>query len=325
MYPHPYPHNGGSMAQPIQYLYNVNYQETDRDLSCLEIKALFDIELEGKVFITTQKKDPSISPFIKNRLDIIYDVASFEAIIEIVEKNRIIADVFNVVYLPLTENDAYLANRRYYCKEVGLRVTGFPNYANPDITFAVAFFNGHWYLGVLNQNNCVWKKHNNRPYSYSSSLNINLAKVLVNLAGNGDFSKKIIDPCCGVGTVLFEGFFSGYNISGRELNEKVSENARINLRHFNYPPKVETGDIRDIQEHYDASIVDLPYGISVETSKAYQMMIVKNALRISDKLVLVSSKDIETDLLKENISITQSCKVTKNMNRDFARYIWICN
>lgn len=318
------PHNGGFMARPTKYIYNVNYQDTDQELSALEIKALFGIELKDKVFMTTQKKDPSISPFLKNRFDIMYEENSFEKIIDLIEKDRLDADNFNVVYLKLMENDAHFTDKKRYCKEVGLRIINFPNYINPKITFAISFYKGLWYLGILNKNNCDWKKHNDRPYSYSSSLNINLAKVLVNLAGNGDFTKKIIDPCCGVGTVLFEGFFSGYNICGREINKKVSENARINLRHFNYPPNVETGDIRDIQEHYDASIVDLPYGISVETSKAYQTMIIRNALRISDKLVLVSSEDLEDDLLKENIKIIHSCKVIKNMNRKFARYIWIC-
>jgi len=312
------------MAQPTQYIYNVNYHETDCELSALEIKSLFGVTLDGKVFITTQKKDPSISPFIKNRFDIMYEEDSFEKIIHHIEKKHIDADVFNVIYLKLMKDDVHFANRKQYCKEVGLRVTGFPNYLAPKIVFAISFYQERWYLGILNENNCDWKKHNDRPYSYSSSLNINLAKALVNLAGNGDFSKKIIDPCCGVGTVLLEGFFAGYSICGCEINKKVSENARINLRYFNYPPNVKTGDICDIQDHYDASIVDLPYGISVETSKSYQMMLVKNALRISDKLVLVSSEDIEEDLLKENITITDTCKVTKNMNRKFARYIWIC-
>ena len=124
------------MAQPTKYIYNVNYQETDRALSTLEIKAIFGIELRDKVFITRQKKDPSISPFLKNRFDIMYEEDSFEKIINIIEKDRIDADVFNVIYLKLMENDAHFADRRLYCKEVGLRVIGFPNYTNPEITFA---------------------------------------------------------------------------------------------------------------------------------------------------------------------------------------------
>lgn len=310
--------------QEKQYIYNVNYQGTDKDICSLEVKSLFDLDLDDKVFITDKKIDPSISPYLKNRLDVMYKTETFDEIIKNIEVNLIDADEFKVKYLELTMDDPHFKNRRELCKEIGLRVTGYPSYKTPKITFAISFYDGFWYLGVLNPNNNKWKMHNDRPYSYSSSLNINIAKVLVNIAGNGDFTKKIIDPCCGVGTVMFEGFFAGYNICGRELNEKVSENARINLRHFNYPANVVTGDIKDIREFYDASIVDLPYGISVETTKEYQMMIIRNAKRISKKLVLVSSKDIASDLAKEDFIVTKMCKVTKNKNRAFARYIWIC-
>jgi len=311
-------------VQANKYIYKVNFQETDEEMSVLEIKSLFNLDMEGKAFITEIKIDPAMSPFIKTRLDVMFEKDTFEEIIEIIDKDMIEADEFKVVYLKLMENDPYSKNKKHYCKEVGLRVTGDPLYDKPKVTFAVTFYDNKWYLGLLNENSCDWKKHNDRPYSYSSSLNINIAKVLVNLAGNGDFTKKIIDACCGVGTVLFEGFFSGYNICGRELNGKVSENARINLRHFNYPPDVVTGDIRDITEQYDSSIVDLPYGISAETSKDYQLMLIRNAKRISKKLVLVSSEDISEDLSKEDFTVTDSCKVTKNKNREFARYIWIC-
>lgn len=306
-----------------KYIYNVNYQGTDRGLSELEIESLFDMKLIGKVLITDKKMNPDISPFIKNRLDVMYEKNTFEEIIEIIDKDRIDADKFKVSYLKLMKVDEYHKDRRSYCKEIGLRVTGYPQYVKPVVEFAITFFSGKWYLGVLNENTCDWKKHNDRPYSYSSSLNINIAKALVNIAAKGNKEISIIDPCCGVGTVMFEAFYSGYNICGREINEKVSENARINLKYFDYPPNVDTGDIRDIDRHYDVSIVDLPYGISVEASREYQMMIIRNAKRIADKLVLVTSEDMEDEFSSEDFILTKSCKVTKNKNRDFARYIWI--
>ena len=312
------------MHKESRYIYNVNFQGTDRDISALEIKVLFNKELNGKAFMTSQKRDPSISPYIKNRLDVILEKDSFEEIIEDLEENIIEAEEFKVIYLKLVDEDIYHEKRRYYSKEVGMRIMGFPLFVRPKITFAVSFYMEKWYLSLVNENTCQWKKHNNKPYSYSSSLSINIAKVLVNLASEGDSSKSIIDPCCGVGTVLLEGLFQGYDIYGRELNEKISENARKNLEHYGYPQRVDTGDIRDIEKSYDSSIIDLPYGISVETSKDYQMMILKSARKISEKLVIVSSEDIRDDLLKENFNIIDKCKVTKNKNREFSRYIWIC-
>jgi len=307
-----------------QYIYNVNYQVHEEDLCALEVRSLFNIELEGKVFFENKQIDPSISPFLKNRLEIIYKTSSFSDIIELIEKNKITSHDFKVKYLELFSGDPYLKKRRELCKEVGLRIQGFPSFSSPKTTFGISFFKGCWYFGILVENNPIWKAHNRKPFSYSSSIGINLAKALINIAGNGDFSKRLIDPCCGVGTVLLEGCFSGYDIRGWDILSKIAEKARANLLHFNYQPKVTTGDIQDIEESFDVSIVDLPYGIFSLTNEDTQMKIIRNAKRISKKLVLVSSNDITDQILGEKLKIIDYCSVSKSENHSFIRYIWVC-
>lgn len=307
-----------------QYIYNVNYQVYEEDLCALEIRSLFNYNLDGKVFFSSKQVDPSISPFLKNRLEIIYKTSSFSDIIELIIKDKITSHDFIVKYLELFSGDPYVKKRKEICKEIGLRIQGFPSFSSPKTTFGITFYKGSWYFGILVANNPKWKEHNTKPYSYSSSLGINIAKVLLNIAGNGDFSKRLIDPCCGVGTVLLEGFFAGYDIRGWEIKSKVAENARGNLLHFNYPPKVTTGDIQDIEESFDVSIVDLPYGNFSHTTVDNQVKIIRNAKRISKKLVLVSSNDITNQILEEKLKITDYCEVSKNENGSFVRYIWVC-
>ena len=307
-----------------QYIYNVNYQVHEEDLSALEIRSLFNFQLEGKVFFSSKEVEPSISPFLKTRLEIIYKTTSFLDIIELIKKDKITADDFVVKYLELSSEDPYIKNSRELCKEIGLIVQGEPSFTSPKITFGISFYKGNWYFGILVANNTKWKAHNTKPYSYSSSIGINIAKVLLNIAGNGDFSKRLVDPCCGVGTVLLEGFFAGYDIRGWEIMSKVAENARGNLLHFNYLPKVTTGDIKDIRESFDASIIDLPYGIYCHTNADDQVTIIRNAKRISKKIVLVSSDDITHQILREELKIIDCCKVSKNKRGSFFRYIWVC-
>ncbi|GAA0178593.1 methyltransferase [Clostridium sediminicola] len=307
-----------------QYIYNVKYQVYEEDLCALEIRSLFNYNLDGKVFFSSKHIDPSISPFLKNRLEIIYKTSSLSEVIELIKKDKIKAHDFLVKYVELVSGDSYVKKRKEICKDVGFRIQGFPSFSAPKNTFGITFYQGSWYFGILVTNNPKWKEHNAKPYSYSSSLGINIAKVLLNIAGNGDFSKRLIDPCCGVGTVLLEGFFAGYDIRGWEIKSKVAENARGNLQYFNYPPKVTTGDIQDIEESFDVSIIDLPYGNFSHTTVANQVKIIRNAKRISKKLVLVSSKDITNEILEEKLKITDYCKVSKNENGSFVRYIWVC-
>ncbi len=96
------------------------------------------------------------------------------------------------------------------------------------------------------------------------------------------------------------------------------------MRYFNYEAKVITGDIQDIDDSFDAAIVDLLYGNFSLKNDENQLKIIRNAIRISKKIVLASAEDIRDELVQENLKIIDHCKVGKNKNSDFLRYIWVC-
>ena len=51
----------------------------------------------------------------------------------------------------------------------------------------------------------VLAKHDDKPNTFSNSLDIRLARTLVNLAAGDNDQVTIVDPCCGMGTVVLEG------------------------------------------------------------------------------------------------------------------------
>lgn len=307
-----------------RYIYNVKYKEQENELSNFEIKALFGLRIEEKAFFSNKEIDPSISPFIKNRIKIIYETKSLEEIYELVIKNDLRIDDFMVKYVKLENGDKHSQNGKKISKEIGLRIHGEPDFDAPKIKYGISCYKKQWYLGELVENNYIWKAHKNKPHSYSSSLDSNIAKVLINLAGQGDTTKRLIDPCCGVGTVILEGLFSGYDIKGWEINSKVAEASRLNVKHYNYETEITNGDIKDIKEDYDVAIVDLPYGNFSKFDLEKQLEIIRQAKRISKKQVLVSAINIEDKLSYEKLDIIDYCKVYKTIKRDFVRYIWIC-
>ncbi|WP_414733920.1 TRM11 family SAM-dependent methyltransferase [Acetobacterium carbinolicum] len=307
-----------------RFIYNLNYPIYEKESCEIEVRALFQCDLKEKVFFESRKVHPSISPFLKSRLEIIYRTSTFLELIELIAKDKITASDFMVKYMELGIADPHFKKRRAYCKAIGLVIEGLACYTSPKILFGITFCQGNWYFGKLTEKSINWKKHNQKPNSYSSSIGLSTAKVLINIAGNGDTSKRLIDPCCGVGTVLLEGLWAGYDIIGCEINSKTAENARKNLRYFNYEAKVITGDIQDIDDRFDASIVDLPYGNFSLKNDENQLKIIRNAIRISKKIVLASSEDIRAELARENLKIIDHCRIGKNNNGNFLRYIWVC-
>lgn len=310
--------------EPCNYLYSLNYPEFEKELCALEVKSLFNDAMGDKVFFTNIKVDPSVSPYLRNRIEVLFSHSSFIELVELVDNAELHATDFMVRYVKLYDQDPPFEMRRSYCKQLGSKIHGEPLYISPKVIYGITAYKDTWYFGILKQNDIIWKEHKFKPYSYSSSIDSDIAKVLVNIAGNGDMSKRIIDPCCGVGTVLLEGVFAGYSIIGCEINKKIARAARGNLKHFNYNAQVITGDIKDIDEVFDASIIDLPYGNFSITTKEELQSILKNAKRISKKIVFVSAKNITEEIEKEGLVIIDRCEVGKNENSEFIRYVWVC-
>lgn len=307
-----------------QFMYNVNYNVQDQHLCAFEMKALFDMELDDKVFFTNKEVDPSVSPFLKNRIKIIYKTNSFDEILDTIITNDFRANDFMVKYVAMYNRDPYINQGKKLSKEIGLRVYGSPSFESPKIMLSITYYQEHWYLGYLNENNYEWRAHKQKPYSFSSAIGINMAKVLINAASNGDTTKRLMDPCCGVGTVILEGVFAGYDISGWEINPRVARLARLNLAHYDYNAKIIKGDMKEIREHYDAVIIDLPYNNFSRFDEEKQWEIIRHAKQIGTRMVLVTSKNIREQLMAEKIKIIDYCRAEKTVKGDFARYIWIC-
>ncbi len=306
------------------YLYNVKHREYEDELCALEIKALFGFALKEKAFFSEKRVNPSISPYVKNRLEIIYRFPTLEDVVEQIEKDVVRAEDFFVKYVSLAKDDRYVKEGKKISKRVGYVITGFPSFTDPKVVFGVTFYRNMWYFGRLEENNPKWRDHNKKPYTYSSSIGMNVAKALINIGTRGDDRKTVVDPCCGVGTVLLEGRFAGYDICGWEINEAVARSARANLAHFHYHADVTTGDMEDIAEEYDVSIVDLPYGNFSHTTQENQKKIIHHAKRISKRVVLVSSVDITQELENASLKLLDYCCLNKRSNKRFVRYIWVC-
>jgi tRNA G10 N-methylase Trm11 len=288
------------------------------------MRALFNRPIETKGFFSDRRIDESLSPYFKSRLEILLEATKLEELINKISEKNYTVEGFKVNYLPVNKPDPMNKERKAITKAIGYAFEGLPSFDDPVITYGVTQYNSKWYFGVLVYNTMLWKKHKSKPNSYSSSLSINTAKAILNIANKGDASKKIIDPCCGVGTVLLEGHYTGYNITGCEINYKVAMKARDNLKHYGYEGQVIHKDIKDLNQYYDAAVVDLPYGNSSESDEVDMMDIIHHAARISDRQVLVSSIDLTEKIRKEGLAIIDRAVVYKNKSKRFMRYIWVC-
>ena len=305
-----------------KYFYQVNYNSGFEESLCeMELKCLLNRSMKNKYVFSDIYVDPSRSPFIKEMICIKYEEESLETIIERIISDRLYYDDFKVCYLRLEKNEIEYSERLDSLKQIGMAIEGEADMHSPKVMLGVTKVEGRWIFGEYKKNDFAWHIHDNKPYEYSNALTVRVARSLVNVAIGNNMNIRLVDPCCGVGTVVIEALSMGVDIKAYELNESIAENAKRNIEFFGYDNVVTHGNMHDIKEIYDAAIIDIPYGLFTPITPGEQTAIINTARRITKKLILVAFEDMSMCIEEAGFNIEDICYVCKGK---FKRYIYIC-
>ena len=305
-----------------KYFYSINYPVFEEELCKMEMRCLFNQSPGEKYLFSDIYIDISRSPFIKDMISIVYEEDSLEEIIQNIIRDKLAYDDFKVCYVRLENGNIDYKERLRSISEIGFVIIGEPQMHKPKIMIGITKINGRWIFGKYQRNDYEWHVHDRKPYSYSNSLSLRVARALVNIAVRNDLNCKLIDPCCGVGTVVIEAISMGINVSGYEINKSIAENARKNLEFFGYENVIVNADMNNIGEKYDVSIIDLPYGLFTPTTIEEQTSLIRTARRISNKLVIVTFEDMDKHIIDAGFNIEDKSCVSKGK---FKRYVSICS
>lgn len=304
------------------YLYVINYQDDEEDLCTLEMKCLFQITIDKKWFYSDIDIFPSRSVFIKYRISIISTADSIDEI-----ENHITSSIFPIMdfkflYVNVDKNEIEYSNWKIIVNRICSLLNINENYDNPKSFLSITCINSKWIFGTCVKNDNSWRYHEYKPNTNSHSLGIRTARAIVNIAIQNELNLSIVDPCCGIGTIVIEAASMLLNIKGYEINRKVAAHAKENLSFFGINNVIECNDMHTILKHFDVSIVDMPYGLFTSISLNDQIKIIKSARRISNKSVIITFENMEKQITDNGFNITDKCCVSKGR---FTRYINLCN
>lgn len=305
------------------FLYKFNYTNDEKNLCKMEIKYLFnhDVKESKKYFFTEQFVEVNRSPFINVAIDIKIVEDTYDDLLKKIKLDKVHYENFKVKYVNIDKSMEYSERIRLE-RTVGEVIEGEAKIHEPNITIAITNLDDKWILGELHKNQNPWYEHNKKPYQYCNAISTKVSRSIINIAASNIESPKLVDPCCGIGTVVVEGLSMGFNIEGYDINSNIVERARCNLEFFGYDDVIKCSDISNINKHYDVAIIDLPYGILSPTTRDIQMNIINNASRIANRAVILSSFDMKDCFIKAGFSIEDECLLNKGTK--FTRYITIC-
>ncbi|MDN7245621.1 TRM11 family SAM-dependent methyltransferase [Planococcus shenhongbingii] len=308
-----------------EFIYTYAYHQDEEELCHLEMRAFFGKDTEEKVIKSMRGIDPSRSPFIKERIELLFEGAELADILEQAAKVDMESSTFKVIFPKI--NGLALANKVDYAakreieRQIGFVITGKADVHNPDVTFGIILFGGRWYFGKYLQSESVWFKHQRKPREYSTALSTRVARAIANIAVPDPAGVKAIDPCCGIGTVLVEALSMGIDIVGRDINPLVVDGSRENIAHFGLSGTVDLGAIADIRQQYDVAIIDMPYNLYTHATPDEQQEILKHALPFTEKLLVVTIDPIDYMIEDAGFTVTDRCIAKKGL---FLREILVC-
>ena len=307
-----------------QYFYLFNYPPEEYDLCALEFKYLFHEEYQ-QCFITNKDIDVNISVFMKGKIDIWAISSNFDDLKEEVKRQNHNYQDFKVIYLKNPISHPNYQETLDKCKDISWFIAGSVNMSKPKHTIALTKVNDLWIIGYYHHGVPSWKKYDDKPNTFSNSLDIRLAITLINIAGENYQKKTMRAPCCGMGTVVLEGLALGYSIKGFDISRDISWKARCNLNHFGFDGMLITkDDINKHQGHYDIAIIDIPYNLYTPITYKEQCDIINSARKLCNKLVLVSYEQMDQEIKQAGFEIRNRILRKKTEFVKFGRYIYVC-
>jgi tRNA G10 N-methylase Trm11 len=315
-----------TLQKGTTYIYTFACSEDERSLCALEMRSLFGEASHTNVLESPVKIDPSRSPFIKERIAVIYKADSPEDLFTQVETLQLSGATFKVNYVKNSgqskSEQAGFEKRRAIERELGLHINGIADLRQPDRLFGVINVNEIWVFGEYVKSEAIWFRHQQKPNGYSTALSTRVARAVVNIAVPNPNGIKAIDPCCGIGTVLVEARSMGIDMVGSDRNQLILPGAQENMTHFGLNCEINLADMRDITSHYDVAIIDLPYNLCSVITPEEQLEMLQRARWFANKVVVVTVEPIDEVLLKAGFSIIDRAVAKKGL---FIREVIVCN
>lgn len=339
----------------MEHIYVYACHEDEQALCQLELRTLLGAGtvLGAGYAISPRRVEPNRSPFLKLRLDVACEAGSLPELASQVQTLTVRGSTFKVVFAE-TDTPVSYDQRRDVERELGRHLGGKAEMRKPEQWFAVTQLGDRWLFGDCSYGEAVWLLHQQKPQNYSTALSTRVARAVVNIAVPITEGTRVIDPCCGIGTVLVEAMSMGIDIVGNDMNPLAVRGARVNLAHFGMPNVVTLADMRSLslpaafpvpapavpaapahvvaapataapadsaQCRYDALILDMPYNLCSKLPEAEQLQMLQSARRLAQRAVIITTEQIDPLIEQAGFRIDERCAVNKGK---FSRQIIVC-
>jgi len=315
--------------------------------ACLEISGgKFCIKDKVKNVVIFESNAPNISKILAERMSMAHIICKFLFKCE-ADERAIIRNIRDHLLEFEGFRDFYIEKHKIFgakgVKGVSKRLGRYieekckvrANFRNPEAILDIIFIDNFCYAGLrLSKVKKDFYKRDlkKRPVNYPGALKPKLARLFVNLART-KANELMLDPFCGLGSILIEANVLGAKCIGVDINSKMLKGAKTNLKHYAKHAILIKGDARDVAKFIDAEVdavaTDPPYGISSSTHRIPQESLYCETLEELSKLLkrnryiafATSHHTNLEDLLPGNLELLE--KHAQYVHKNLTRIIYV--
>ena len=283
--------------------------EPEQDIALAELWALSGVDGVGRVVRVPRPVDVGRAAYATTCAELLAHGPSPQSISEQLAVTRPTFERFRVTLLTLPPRPGISSQRAIV--EAAKHVYGSVDVRTPLSELLLVGTAHEWHFGrIVSRATKSYIAHEHKPHQFSSALPARVSRAMANLAAQpGD---ALIDPCCGVGSILLEAWAAGMSAVGGDLNPKLAGMTRANLLHFGRPPWVCVADASTPWAKADAVVTDLPYGRqSPRTAQLYERLLA-NFPSLAPRLALVTAADVEDALVEAGYDVLRMVEVPKH-------------
>lgn len=189
-------------------------------------------------------------------------------------------------------------------------IAGRPRLVNPLVTLAVVITDCGWYCGrMLSVGHNRWRRGMHRPHHFSSALPQRMSRALANTAASP--GETLLDPCCGIGTVLMEALDAGIVAFGIDQNGPMLKLVAENLEYLGLPRRLVRADARQLTGHFDGAVLDLPYGRNLAGNLGLWRELIAPLPHLATRSVIVAPRPLDELLEESGFRLVKSARVPK--------------
>ena len=185
-------------------------------------------------------------------------------------------------------------------------VTGEINITNPTTIFILTRDKeGKWIFGLQKSaQDGKYLEHKNKPQNFSSAISSHFACTFVSSLKQA--GPKLLDACCGTGTVLLEACHAGLTPTGLDTSYQSRNMSRINIAHYGYTAEVLKEDAALHQGQYDSAVIDFPYGSCCPRDIENEKAIIRNLADKVKQAIFITADEQKPLFLEEGYTVAWS-------------------